>query len=206
MADISYISNFLTKVEGPRQTVGYIPCFIKGGGTANYKGGANPDRYTAMGASGVTIATGCDLGQTDIESLRGYGIHSIALLDKLLPYIGLKKHSAIAALHRHPLEITVEQAEMLDHAVHGGYLLRYVKPAYDRASTVKFDDLPPQGQAMIMSICFQKGVGGTKRDYPQLWSHLVKGDWRAAARILANDSSQYRTRRRIEGKLLEELP
>lgn len=205
MANISYISNFLTRVEGPRQTQGYIPCFLRTGGTANYKGGANPGNYRAMGASGVTIGTGCDLGQTNLNELREYGVHELALLEKLLPYIGLKKDKAIFKLHDAPLTILMQQAEDLDHAVHGGYLDRWVIPAYDAASRVKFDALPDQAQAVVMSVCFQKGCGGVRRDWPKTWKYLTTQDWKNAAWELQHGFKDYKTRRAIEGRLLEEL-
>lgn len=205
MANITFISNFLTKVEGPRQTVGYIPCYLKTGGSANYKGGSNPGNYKAMGASGVTIATGCDLGQTDIATLKGYGLTDAFLLNILSPYIGLKKDAAIQKLHQAPLAISAGHAELLDHAVHGGYLNRYVRPAYEKKSRVKFDDLPNQAQAVVMSVCFQKGCGGVARDWPKLWSYLTQGDWASAAHELRYGFKQYLGRRRTEAALLEEL-
>lgn len=205
MANIKYISDFLSRVEGPRQTTGYIPCFVNGGGTANYKGTGDPSRYTAMGASGVTIATGCDLGQTDLNTLREYGLHEMALLEKLIPYIGLKKDKAIRKLHTAPLAITMEQATDIDHAVHQGYLDKYVRPAYERDSRVKFDDLPDQAQAVVMSVCFQKGANGVRRDWPKTWKYLTQCDWASAAHELQHGFTQYKTRRATEGKLLEEL-
>lgn len=205
MINIKYISNFLTRVEGPRQTQGYVPCFVNGGGTANYRGAGDPARYTAMGVSGVTIATGCDLGQTDVDTLRAYGVYETALMKKLLPYIGLKKSAALQKLHRSPLEITMAQAEALDHAVHGGYLRKYVIPAYDKASAVRFANLPDQAQAVVMSACFQKGCGGVRRDWPKTWRALTNQDWKMAAWELQHGFTQYKGRRTIEGKLLEEL-
>lgn len=205
MANISYISNFLTRVEGPRQCLGYIPCFLRTGGTANYKGYTEPDNYMAMGASGVTIGTGCDLGQTDLNTLRGYGLTDEGLLGKLARYTGKKKDAALRTLYAYPLTITIEQATALDHAVHGGYLKRYVIPAYDKDSPVKFDDLPDQAQAVVMSVCFQKGCGGVRRDWPKTWRYLVTQDWRSAARELATGFKNYKSRRAIEGRLLEEL-
>lgn len=205
MGQIAYISDFLTRVEGPRQTVGYIPCFLKTGGSANYKGGPNPGNYTAMGASGVTIATGCDLGQTDIPTLRGYGLTNSFLLDILNPYIGLKKDAAIRKLHAAPLAISSANAEALDHAVHGGYLNRYVRPAYEKASGVKFDDLPPQAQAVIMSICFQKGCSGVRNGCPKTWKYLITQNWKAASQELQHGFRDYAARRKTEGRLLEEL-
>lgn len=205
MADITFISNFLTKVEGPRQTVGYIPCYLKSGGSANYKGGSNPGNYTAMGASGVTIATGCDLGQTDIATLKSYGLNDASLLNILSPYIGLKKDAAIQKLHAKPLVISISNAESIDHAVHGGYLNHYVRPAYEKKSRVKFDDLPAHAQAVVMSVCFQKGCGGVARDWPKLWKYLTQCDWASAAYELRYGFKQYLGRRRTEAALLEEL-
>lgn len=203
MADIAKISNFLTQVEGPRQTVGYIPCYLKTGGSANYKGGSNPERYTAMGASGVTIGTGCDLGQTSIAELQGYGLTDASLLAILSPYIGLKKTAAIQKLHQSPLVISMTNAEKLDHAVHGGYLSRYVRPAYEKKSRAKFDDLPWQAQAVVMSVCFQKGCGGVAKDWPILWGHLCACNWSAAANELRTGFTNYLGRRRQEAELLD---
>ena len=203
MAAIEKISDFLTQVEGPRQTVGYIPCFLKSGGSANYKGGPNPEKYTAMGASGVTIGTGCDLGQTDIPTLKAYGLTDSLLLGILSPYIGLKKTAAIKKLHQNPLVISMTNAENLDHAVHGGYLSRFVRPAYEKKSNAKFDALPWQAQAVIMSVCFQKGCGGVARGWPKLWGHLCACNWRGAANELRNGFTNYLGRRRQEAELLE---
>ena len=211
MTDIAYISDFLNRdgVEGPRVTVGYIPCYIAGTGrtkSANFKGlpSQNPDRYEAMGASGVTIATGCDMGQTDIPTLLGYGV-SENLISRLSTYIGLKKDSAIMMLSRFPLQISEAQAEELDHCIHGGYLNRYVRPAYDKASNTPFDSLPRQAQAVVFSVCFQKGCGGVKRDWPKTWAYLTHQKWDAASYELIHGFTQYKLRRSIEGHLLAEL-
>ena len=105
MADMAYITDFLTKVEGPRQVRGYVPCNrISDGKGRNYIGAVgvppcgvqypatgDPSGFRAMGASGVTVATGCDLGQTDIPTLKAYGLTDEDLLCKRDPYIGLKK-------------------------------------------------------------------------------------------------------------------
>lgn len=76
------IRAFLATVEGKQQTQGYIPCDLVGGGTANYKGGPNPERYRPMGVSGVTVGTGVDLGQTDAATLvRTVGVQRTDIED-----------------------------------------------------------------------------------------------------------------------------
>lgn len=204
MADLEYISGFLATVEGPRQTRGYIPCRKKSGGSANYTGGSNPENYIAMGVSGVTIATGCDLGQTDQATMLAYGL-DVMIAARFGPYFGKKKDAAIRTLHQWPLEITAKQAEAVDRAVHHGYLDRYVRPFWNRHCRVKFDDLPKAAQAVAMSVCFQKGCGGVKRDWPRLWKYLTQCDWASASHELQNGFRQYASRRRTEGKLLEAL-
>lgn len=77
---LDYMWEFLATVEGDCFTCGYVPSNrVSDGKGRNYVGRiipaaskypkyistGEPSEYTAMGASGVTIATGCDLGQTD---------------------------------------------------------------------------------------------------------------------------------------------
>ena len=201
--DIAFISAFLNRegVEGPRQMVGYVPAR-----PGNFTGrpGQDPERYTAIGASGVTIATGCDLGQTDAVTLREYGV-SQELIQELSPYIGLKTSAAIRKLAAAPLRLTPASAEELDHAVHAGYLRRYVRPAYAHDAGISLDDLPPQAQAVIFSLCFQLGCGGVRRRAPLTWKLLCRQQWKNASFELITGFQNYALRRRIEDQLLKEL-
>lgn len=203
MANIAYISEFLKRVEGSFTRL-YIPCFKKTGGSANYFGGANPENYTAMGASGCTIGVGCDLGQTNGAELLEYGLDP-AIADIFDPYYGKKRDVAIRALHKSPLTVSQTVADAMSYAVHTGYLNKYARPAYDKDAKIKFDNLPLQAQAVVMSVCYQKGVGGVRRDWPRTWRYLTSGDWMRAASELKFGFSSYVGRRRIEGELLEEL-
>lgn len=203
MAQLDYINDFLNRqgVEGPRQLRGYIPAR-----PGNFYGNANqrPDTYTVIGVSGVTIATGVDLGQTDAATLQSYGL-PLAIVNQLRPYLGLKSSAAIAKLSALPLTIAADTAALLDDCVHAGYLQRYVAPAYSKASGVSFDALPKQAQAVVFSVCYQKGCGGVRRDWPKLWGYLIAQNWCAASKELRTGFSQYKLRRRIEGELLQEL-
>ncbi|MBQ9536599.1 MAG: hypothetical protein IJU79_02290 [Desulfovibrionaceae bacterium] len=200
---MDFINSFLNRdgVEGPQQTRGYIPCRP---GNFYGKPTQDPNKYTAIGVSGVTIATGVDLGQTDVPSLQGYGICQ-ATIDKLVPYIGLKTSRAIHKLSKLPLTITKVEADELDSCLHLGYLNRYVRPAYDRESKIKFDDLPQEAQAAIFSICYQKGVGGTRKGAPKTWRYFVNQQWEDACRELIHGFNAYAARRRLEGLLLKDL-
>ncbi len=104
-----------------------------------------------------------------------------------------------------PIVIAPDTAALLDECVHAGYLQKYVEPAYNRASSVKFADLPKQAQAVVFSVCFQKGCGGVRRDWKNTWGYLIAQNWCAASKELRTGFSQYELRRRIEGELLQEL-
>lgn len=203
MADMEYITDFLKRVEGFFVKL-YIPCFLRAGGTANYFGGPNPGDYIAMGASGCTVGVGCDLGQTDAQTLRSYGCAE-DVVQVFTPYYGKKKTAAINVLHERPLTVSLGVAEALSLAVHRGYLDRWVRPAYEKKSSVKFDDLPKQAQAVVMSVCFQKGCGGVARDWPKTWKYLTDRNWPAASHELQYGFKQYVSRRKLEGRLLGEL-
>ena len=203
MAQLDYINDFLNRqsVEGPRQLRGYIPAR-----PGNFYGNANqrPDTYTVIGVSGVTIATGVDLGQTDAATLQSYGL-PLAIVNQLRPYLGLKSSAAIAKLSALPLTIAPDTAALLDECVHAGYLQRYVAPAYQKAAGTSFNALPKQAQAVVFSVCYQKGCGGVRRDWPKLWGYLITQNWCAASAELLTGFAQYKLRRRIEGELLLEV-
>lgn len=216
---LDYMWAFLATVEGDCFTCGYVPSTrVSDGKGRNYVGRivpaaskypdfistGEPSEYTAMGASGVTIATGCDLGQTDTDTLHAYVLPS-GIINQLRPYIGLRRADALRKLADMPLFIAPDTAALLDECVHAGYLQRYVEPAYNRASSVKFADLPRQAQSVVFSVCFQKGCGGVRRDWPYTWKLLITQNWPAAADELQNGFSEYVGRRRAEGALLREL-
>lgn len=207
MIEIERIRAFLNSdgIEGPQQLRGYIPCNVRGGGTANYRGGPNPDKYEPMGVSGVTIATGVDLGQTDIRTMRDWGVEP-GLVQTLIPYIGRTKRDAVMALNREPLTISQDEADHLDRQFHSAYAA-LVATRYDRdAGKGAFENLPWQAQTAIFSVLYQRGVNSPKR-YQHVWDKLVRGDWFGAARDFgtAANWNGYMTRRRKEAMLLAEL-
>lgn len=191
--------------EGPQQLRGYIPCDLTTGGTANYKGGPNPERYVAMGASGVTIGTGVDLGQTNKDTLRGMGV-SNAVVYKLMPYLEQSRAAAVDALHRLPLTLSQAAADELDEAMLNHHISK-ISAYYDAATDPgTFASLPWQAQAAIVSIQYQRGVK-SPRKYPNTWKAFVTQNWTDAAYRLGTGRfwTGYQGRRRLESELLKEL-
>ena len=83
------------------KTKGYVP---------SGKGGA------PIESSGVTIASGLDLGSKDVKYLRNLGLPE-NLVDTLKPYLGKKRFDAQRALKKKPLNISSSDAELIDSKV-----------------------------------------------------------------------------------------
>ena len=83
--------------EGSIKTEGYIP---------QYKSGK------VIGASGVTIGRGVDLGQHTVASLKKANF-SEDIIEKFKPYLGLKREQAKTALKKNPLSISQEDAKYI---------------------------------------------------------------------------------------------
>ena len=208
MIHIDKINEVLNRdyFEGPQMHRGYIPCNIAGGGTSNYKGGARPERYIPMGASGVTVATGVDLGQTSAAELESMGVPR-EIIAKLRPYIGLQKTKAVMALYNRPFVLTKAEADVLDAKMHGHHV-EMIARRYDKdAGEGAFETLPWQAQAVIFSLLYQCGcTGGPKKD-PATWRALCQKNWLTASKRLMTREywSGYSNRRRAEGQILAEL-
>ena len=214
MIDEERMFKWLTKVEGNMVCRGYIPCWISGTGrkkSKNYRGdNGAPSTVEAMGASGVTIGVGVDLGWQSESQLRHWGV-SDALLEKIKPYLGKKKNAAIVALNLKPLSLTEAETRELCNAEHHGYLhdevIRVWDYSYGRKG--KFETLPWQAQTVIFSCIYQCGWAGFRKRGPATLRALEDHDWARAVRNLRSGpkgwNGEYHERRRIEGDLLAEI-
>jgi hypothetical protein len=186
-----YIVEVLARFEGKAIIRGYVPC----------KNGV------PLGASGVTIGTGLDLGQQTGEGLRAMKVPA-GVMEKLAPYIGLQKQAALDKLRELPLTLTADEVSALDKAVHEKYIAETASlfgPAFDAA--------PKQAQAVATSLHYQFGTPLRKAS-PALslaWKSMQTGDYKTAAEYLAApqgwsaDHRQYLSRRRQEAALLKEI-
>jgi GH24 family phage-related lysozyme (muramidase) len=180
---------FLSAREGGCKTTGYVPA------------ASNSD-------SGVTIATGFDLGQRSEADLNGLRL-SASLVAKLKPYLGKRKKDAVDALKNSPLSVTLPEAQQIDKASFDSHLSQ-LKLAYNaavRADKTKkaFEDLPGQAQTAIASVAFQYGTRLSFRT-PKFWKAVVSQDWKDATKVLRNFGDVYPTRRGLEADLLDKIP
>jgi hypothetical protein len=184
MADDKIDHEFISKLEGGRITRGYVP-------------------VASMSMSGVTIATGFDLGQRTAADLAALKLSPL-LVAQLRPYLGKRKQEAVDYLKRYPLTITDSEAQQIDVAVKRAHVLSLIKKYDESASEVHFTDLPGEAQTVISSVAFQYGVNLQRRT-PKFWKAVIAQDWKEAVAILNNFGDAYSARRRKEAALLGKI-
>lgn len=172
---------FIGALEGAAVLTGYVP---------------NPEGSQ----SGVTCATGFDLGGRTVADLRAMGL-SPGLVAKLAPYLGKKKGEAVAKLKEKPLKLTIDECKLIDAASHKSSV-EEIQRVYDKASDVKFMDLPAAPRTVIASVAFQYGAN-LARSCPRFWKQAITQDWTGMLHNLENFGDGYPTRRRAEAKLLK---
>lgn len=174
-------SKFLAKMEGSKLK-GYVPAVSKS-------------------KSGVTIGTGLDLGQLHKNEFNSLPF-SASLKTKLAPYVGLKKHQALAFLNSHPLFITSQELEEID-VVAANKILLPLADRFKKSSGKAFTSLPGEAQTVIFSYAYQYGPGFDKKA-KKLWHYFVAENWQKASATLRS-SSQYKSRRHQEAHLLDQI-
>lgn len=168
-------SDFIGRLEG-YETVGYVP---------------KPDGGAIE--SGVTIASGFDIGQRSSQSLPP------SLRAKLAIYCGYTGHAAINFLNSFPLSLTDEECRVVNEYAH--------KEAMDRllrswpASAVPFSCLADECQTVVASVAFQ--YGSLAKRCPNFWRQVTTGDWHGSLKNLRNFGDAFSTRRNKEADLLE---
>jgi len=149
--------------------------------------------------SGVTIATGFDIGNATDEMMAGL---PLGIQKRFAAYRHLTGIPALHMLQTNPLSITSEQAVAID-AVIKKKLTDELEAKYNHDAEMDFDDLPPEAQTVIASVGFQ--YGDPWKDTPRFWSQAVKRDWEAMRRNLLNFGDKYSARRKVEAAYLTSL-
>ena len=152
--------------------------------------------------SGVTIATGVDLGQATPAEIDGWAIDE-PLKAKLKPYCQLRKQAAVDFLAAHPLTVTRGECDQIDAVVEADYAAK-VAATYNAHAHMAFADLPGRAQTVIVSVAFQYGTNlGTA--CPNFWRAAVVQDWAGVVRELENFGDAYRPRRLKEANYLRPI-
>lgn len=189
--DTAYITHILERFEGRGVTGGYVPA----------------RNGEPIGASGVTIATGLDLGQQSLDTLQAMGLPT-ALINRFIPYLGMQRNEAQYILARHPLSITPAEAAIVDAAVHA----KYIDETVELFGRDAFAAAPREVQAVAVSLHYQFGTPYRKSSpaLGEAWEALRSDEYAGAAAALRDPMGwsrlhrQYASRRAGEAALLEQ--
>ena len=189
--DTAFITLTLERFEGKGICRGYVPVDKDG----------NP-----LGESGVTIATGLDLGQQTQKELAAMGLPA-TIINRFIPYLGARKKEALYILARSPLVLTREEVDLVDAAVHA----KYTGETADMFGRAAFTAAPREVQAVAVSLHFQFGTPfrGSSPALGKAWESMRRGEYRHAAAQLREplgwsaSHQRYMKRRQAEAVLLE---
>jgi hypothetical protein len=156
----------------------------------------NPSR--AHPNSGVTIATGFDLGRRTPAELRRMGVPP-ALVTKLTPYLGARGEAARQLAVGRPLQLSHREANTLDTLMRGRKAMS-VAQTYNQHSSERFQDLPSGYQTVIASVHFQYGSITKTRIFMR---QVTSQQWQPAIRNLRNFGNSFGPRRNIEANLMQ---
>jgi hypothetical protein len=177
----------ISALEGGRILEGYVPTRIgirrpnRGTDNWQYYGDIEPTQLiltSVAGSSGVTIATGIDLGSKTSLWLKQF---DSTLAGKLTPFLGLARENAVKKLwEKRGVVLTEAEATALDTSVMRAYESS-VKVRYNAESKKSaWDLLTGPIQTALTSIHYNHGViwsHGNTSSTRQLWGLAVGGRW-----------------------------
>jgi hypothetical protein len=149
--------------------------------------------------SGVTIASGFDLGARKLSDLNGLPKE---IIDKLKPFLGLKGNEAVAAAKK--LQITKEEGKIINQFAKRESLTR-LKKKWNKDSKIKFDKLSKEQATVLASVAFQYGSSFKRKDGTQMnfYSLALNNDWQGVYDELMDFKDNYPTRRKEEAAYLK---
>lgn len=148
--------------------------------------------------SGVTVASGVDIGQMTHAELTGF---TPQLMAKLLPYVGLKGEPAVEALKAQPLTITADEATALNQHARQD-TLNDLRHAYLMSTKGRsFDTLPDPVQTVVASVTFQYGSPWSRT--PHFWGYVTSYNYAAMVADLKHFGDKYQPRHDREAAYLQ---
>jgi len=175
---------FISELEGGQVLVGDVP---------------DPHHSN----SGVTIATGFDIGQRSPDEIDAMDIPQ-DLRERLKPYAGIMGQAALDALSANGgLIITRDEADAIDMAVKTQAYSLLVQGYDSESPGLLFCQLPEPAQTVIASVAFQYGDLAIRT--PRFWSFVIVQDWAGAIDELRNFGDRYQSRREREADYLEQI-
>jgi hypothetical protein len=170
---------FIGTLEGAHVLKGYVP------------------KSKDSNNSGVTVATGVDLGQmahSDLADLPP------SLSQRLVPYAGLRGKAARDALETSQLTITDLEADLLDQHARRNTIYDLCLH-YRLAAGIDLEGLPEPCQTVLASVTFQYGSPWAR--CPSFWKFATGRQWRDVYNELMDFGDAYAERRRKEAAYLK---
>lgn len=169
--------DFIKELEG-FETTGYVP------------------DLKVKHQSGVTVASGFDLGQRNENDLKGL---PAPLIEKLKPYLGLKLADARNKLKEMPLQLSDQEAARLNVFAKEDTLNK-LSNKWKATTGTDFDKLSPEKATVVASVAFQ--YGDLEKKTPNFWGQVTQGEWDMAKANLQDFGDAYGTRRNKEATYL----
>jgi len=167
------------------------------------EGGNQLDAYVpepTKSKSGVTVATGVDIGQRSADDIERLNIPT-ELQKKLKPYAQHKGTDAENFLAKNPLQLTQDEANCLNKAVKESATSNLISSYNAASKKIKFEELPLEAQTVIASVAFH--YGNLKTKAPKFWNAVIQQNWNGADNELRNFGDNYKSRRLVEAELLK---
>jgi len=146
--------------------------------------------------SGITIASGFDLGARKLSDLNGLPEE---IINKLKPFLSLKGNEAISKAKQ--LKITREEGKIINKFAKKESLQKLEK-AWKKTTGESFNSLTTEQATVVASVAFQ--YGNLETETPNFWKYVTSNQWQKAYDELMDFGDFYPTRRKEEAKLLFE--
>jgi len=155
-----------------------------------------------LGKSGVTIASGFDIGQKSPQEIKNIFKNDPTLISTFLPYVGVQKNDAVKLLETKPLSITLQQAQKTDDLIMN-YQTTRLENIYGNRTKSDFSSLPANVQTAVADAAFQ--YGPSSKNLTTVYTQTAQGNYSGAATSLQNlgkAEPAYASRRNDEANLL----
>ena len=140
--------------------------------------------------SGVTIASGFDLGARALSDLSGLPDEIVKTLE---PFLGLKGAEAKEAASK--LKINKQQSAVINDFAKTT-AIEDLSRKWKAETGQEFSELPKHKATVIASVAFQ--YGDLKSETPNFWRQVTNDDWDAAEKNLRDFKDRYGSRRNRE--------
>jgi len=144
--------------------------------------------------SGITIASGFDLGARKLSDLNGLPKE---IINKLKPFLNLKGNKAVSKAKE--LKITKEEGRIINQFAKKQAITR-IRKLWKETTGKSFDTLTKEQATVVASVAFQ--YGNLKTATPNFWKYVTSNEWQKAYDELMDFKDRYPTRRKEEAKLL----